>query len=137
MKFKRIEHFDHFDTETILWADISCVPEEIQRNAREIDGEEYNPNGFGVCIYYSWSKREFDVVTNTDLEYNKSQNIYYIDINGDKHWFEAELPQEFMNEVFAACREELKLIRSDNALVACRHEAAAATSEFNRKEESV
>lgn len=48
MKFEQIEHYDHFDTETIFWADITDMPETIQNKAREIDGAGYNPLRFGV-----------------------------------------------------------------------------------------
>ena len=49
MKFEQIEHYDHFDTETIFWADITDMPETIQNKAREIDGAGYDPLRFGVA----------------------------------------------------------------------------------------
>ena len=111
MKFDQIEHYDHFDTETIFWADISDMPEVLQGKAREIDGAEFNPSCFGVCVIYDWAKKEFDMIVDVDPSTGKHCNVYYIDTDGEKHWFKAELAPEFTQEIFAACDKDLKAIQ--------------------------
>lgn len=51
MEFKQVEHYDCFPDETVYWAEITDPPQEIQDRAREIDGETYDPNGFGLCVF--------------------------------------------------------------------------------------
>lgn len=113
MKFKQVEHYDHFDTETLFWVDISDMPENIQDKAREIDGAEYSPSRFGVCVIYDWTKKEFDLIMDAVPFTGEERNVYYIDMDGDKHWFKVELAPEFTQEVFAACEKDLESISKD------------------------
>jgi len=103
LKFNGIEHFDHFTDETIFWAEISDVPAAIQEEAKKIDGDEYHALCFGMCICYDWAEKEFAIVTDTDLSTGSPCNIYYIDNDGDKHWFQMHIPDEFARQVFAVC----------------------------------
>lgn len=103
MKFKEIAHIDHFDDATIFWAELSDVPLHIQIEAQKIDGAEYSATCFGMCINYDMATKEFAVVTDTDRFTRDVGNIYYVDNDGNEHWFQAEMPKEFMNQVFATC----------------------------------
>lgn len=103
MKYNGIEHFDRFEDEVIFWVDITDVPQAIQDKAKSMDGENYTAECFGMCVCYDSENQNFDVVTDTDLSTGDSRNIYYIDNKGDKNWFQADMPQTFVHEVFAAC----------------------------------
>lgn len=103
MKLNGIDHYDHFSVETIFWAEISDVPGIVQNTAEEIDGDEYNALCFGMCVCYDWAKNEFAIVTDRELSTDEQCNIYYIDNDGDKHWFKADIPDQFSDQVFAAC----------------------------------
>ena len=50
MKFKEIETVDPCKDVVIYWAALSDVPEAVQNRAREIDGQEYDGEGFGLCV---------------------------------------------------------------------------------------
>ena len=117
MIFDRIEHYDHFGDVTVFWADISGMPDEIQREAVKIDGREYNPGCFGVCVNYIWDEKSFVLVTDTDFDTGDSRNVYYIDVDGDKHWFNVEFDPQFIEGIFAACGEELKSIPPSEIIV--------------------
>lgn len=107
MEFERIEHYDVFEGDVIIfWADISGLPNEIRDIAQEIDGCDFNPNGFGVCVNYSFAEQDFYLVT--DMGYigapeDDRRNIFYIDQNGDKHWLKTDIPQELLDRVFEEC----------------------------------
>lgn len=48
MRLDGVEHWDHFQDETIYWLDLSDMPEPIQQAARRIDGKAYNDRCFGT-----------------------------------------------------------------------------------------
>lgn len=103
MKFVTVEHCDDFGDEAIFWVGLSALPQGIQDEARRIDKEHYNPSCFGMCVGYDAKTKIFclspDEANNT--------NVYYVNNNGDRVWFWAEMTEEFMNEVFSACEKEL------------------------------
>ena len=103
MEFKQIEHYDCFPDETIYWAGISDPPQEIQNRAREIDGEAYSPDCFGLCVFHKLSTHEFEVMTETAYPTGESGNIYYVDNDGDKHWFKADLSEDLLKEICDTC----------------------------------
>lgn len=105
MKFDGIEHSDRFEEERIFWVELSSVPEHIQKQAREIDGEEYAPDAFGACVQHDLQTDELCFVTDTDPETGAGQNIFYIDNDGEKHWFPAEIPNVLTAQIFKACRD--------------------------------
>ena len=105
MKLKQIEHYDCFPDATLYLAEISDPPQEIQNQAREIDGEEYSPDGFGVCVFHDLSTHEFAIMTETAYPTNESRTIYYIDTDGDKHWFKTDLAEELLKEIYDTCEK--------------------------------
>ena len=103
LKFNGIEHYDHFMDETIFYAELADLPQDIQDAARAIDGPNYLPTCFGVCLSYDLKTKDVGIVTDTDLATGESRNIYYVDNNGDKNWFKVELPEDFTQRIFDAC----------------------------------
>ena len=107
MEFERIEHYDVFEGDAIIfWADISGLPKEIQDIAREIDGCGFNPDGFGVCVNYSFVEMDFCLVTDMGdigAPEDDRRNIFYIDQGGDKHWLKTDIPQELLDCIFEEC----------------------------------
>ena len=104
MKFNTIDHYDHFENETIYLLEISDIPENIQEKARAIEGEEYDPGCFGLCVFYNTATKTQGIVTDTDLYTDEKQNIFYVDHCGNKHWFNAALTEEFTRQTFEACK---------------------------------
>lgn len=83
--------------------DVSSIPHAMQAEARRIDGEHFDPSGFGVCVNYDFEQRLFYIVVDTEASAVRPSNVYYIDHAGDKHWFTAELPKVFVEQAFLAC----------------------------------
>lgn len=102
MKLKEIEVVDLCKDISIHWAALLDVPEAVQNSAREIDGEEYDGQGFGLCVGYDFAQKEFFIFTDED-PVTGSGNIYYVDKDGDKHWFQVEIGDDFTKEIFNAC----------------------------------
>ena len=82
-----VEHWDHFQDETIYWLDLSDMPEPIQQAARRIDGKAYNDRCFGICVVHDLATNEYAVVTESGTSPEVDRNIFYVDNDGDKHWF--------------------------------------------------
>lgn len=57
--------------------------------AKQIDGENYISDGFGVCIQYDRDNGEYFAV-----EDEPGCNLYYVDNAGNKHWFPYELNKQ-------------------------------------------
>ena len=107
MEFNGIEHYDVFKGDVIIfWADISDPPKEIQAIAQEIDGSDFDPHGFGVCVNYSFVDKEFYLVLDTGCagaSEGEERNLFYIDQGGDKHWLKTDIPQELLDRIFEEC----------------------------------
>lgn len=103
MKFNGINHYDHFNGETIFWGGLSDPPQEILDAARKIDGDAYRGDCFEICVYSDMKTGKTDIATEVDPSTSERLNIYYVDNRGDKHWFKAQLPEDFVNQLFAAC----------------------------------
>ena len=105
MEFKQVEQYARFPDTTIYWAAISDPPQEIQNQAQEIDGEAYDPDGFGVCVFHDLSTHEFALMTEKAYPTNENRSIYYVDIDGNRHWFKTDLAEEALKEIYDACEK--------------------------------
>jgi len=124
MEFKGIEHYDIFPDDVIIfWADVSNPPKEIQAAAREIESWNFSPNCFGLCVNYSFAAKKCYLVTDTGNSPEDCRNIFYMDQDGDKHWFRADIPQDLLNQVFDECGKTAKDI--EKALSASRTDPPA------------
>ncbi len=104
MKAEQVEHYDIFEDDVIIfWVDLSGAPQAMQAEARQIDGEHFDPSCFGVCVNYDFKQHQFYIVVDTEASAVHPSNVYYIDHTGDKHWFTAELPRTFIEQAFLAC----------------------------------
>lgn len=100
----QVEHYDIFEDDVIVfWVDVSHVPQTMQAEARQIDGDRFDPNCFGVCVNYDFEKRQFYIVADIEESEVYPGSVYYIDSAGGKHWFTAELPRAFLEQAFLAC----------------------------------
>lgn len=107
MKLEQIEGYDKLiDGVYLFWLDISDLPEAVQAEAREIAKEDYDPKCFGVDVGYEPDSNSFYLVTDWDGP-DEPRAIYYVDRDGDKHWFPCEIPLEFQAQIFAECNKAL------------------------------
>lgn len=109
MEFNGIEHYDVFEGDVIVfWADISNPPQAIQTAAQEIAGPEFSPEFFGICVNYSFAEKEFYVVLDTGVSEKDYRNIFYIDQDGDKHWFKTDIPSELLEQIIGECKKVVR-----------------------------
>ena len=105
MKFECVEFADHFENETQFWVFASDIPEHLRAEGRKIDGENYNDTAFGMGAYYDIPADNFELMTEIPFGINELCNIFYVDNDGKYHWFRAEIPEDFINQVFAECKK--------------------------------
>ena len=105
MEIIQVEHCNFESDAITFWLDISGVPQSIQEEAQQIDGNNFDPDCFGICVTYVLEERRFYVVVDTELSVKHPGNIYYAGIDGEKYWFAAELPESFVKQLFLACTE--------------------------------
>ncbi len=103
LKFNGIEHYDHFMGETLFYAELSDLPQDIQDRARAIDGAAYDPSCFGICLCYDLKTKAVEVMGETNQATGECGNIYYVDNDGNRKWFQVELPEDFTRQIFDAC----------------------------------
>lgn len=104
MKAEQVEHYDISEDDAItFWVALSNASQAMQVEARQIDGDHFDPNCFGVCVNYDFEQRLFYIVVDTEASAVHPSNVYYIDHTGGKHRFTAELPQALIEQVFLAC----------------------------------
>ncbi len=89
LNYKALEHIDNFETEVVCWIEVSGVPKRFVEEAKQIDGENYIMDGFGVCIQYERENEEYFAV-----EDEPGCNLYYVDNKGDKHWLPYEVSEQ-------------------------------------------
>lgn len=102
MTLNRIEAVDLLQDVTIFWVGLSDIPGPVQAKAQKIDDQEYDPQGFEACVGYDLTKNEFFFFTGEDIS-RGGGNIYYVDADGDKHWFQVEIGEELSKQIFDAC----------------------------------
>lgn len=102
MKIKQIEHYDDFDDCIIFWLEVEGVNNKHKELAKEIDKENYMDECFGVCIQYDIDDKNFIIVS----DWNEDEQLYYVDNNGDKHWFECIVDESLINELKEICKNE-------------------------------
>ena len=102
MKFKEIESVDLLEDTAIYFAALSDVPRMIQEKAKEIDGKEYDAQGLGIDVGYNFTKKEFFILTDGNST-TGSGNIFYVDKDGDRRWFQVEIGDKLTKQIFDAC----------------------------------
>lgn len=102
--FKNFEHIDDFDGDKIMWIEVHefGIPKDIKMKAQEIDGDDYNGDCFGICINYDCVIPELYVCQD-----ELNCELFYIDNDGDKHWFEYQLNDIETYFFFNKCMEEI------------------------------
>lgn len=103
LAYRNLEHYDDFGDAVVCWVDVSNVPEELVREARQIDGDDYLDGCFGVCLNYDKEKRKF-----APVEDSSGSHLYYVDNNGNKHWFEYRLEEQEVELLAQYVRPEIE-----------------------------
>ena len=138
LEFNGIEHYDVFEDDVIIfWIDVSGPPEEIRSIAQEIDGCNFNPYGFGVCVNYSYVDKEFYLVTdahNTEAPEDGPCNIFYTDQDGDKLWLKTDISQELLDRIFTECGKIVSDREKEQAGIRLETPSSSAVLSLNREE---
>lgn len=95
-----VEHFDGFGDSIVFWCDVKNVKKEYIKKAKEIDGENFNEDCFGVCVHFD--EKGFHIV-----EDSENHELYYIDNDGDKHYMDMKLSDKEAELVYQVCRSEI------------------------------
>ena len=88
----------------ICWLEVIDVPKTFIKQAKLIDGENYNPSCFGICVTKSIDGGEFwNVITESFIG-----ELFYIDNYGTKHWMRYELTEEEEIQAIEFCKNYIK-----------------------------
>lgn len=98
--FKEIEHFDNFGDSVIFWCVASDVPKKYINQAMKIDKENYTDDCFGACVIFDAEGFHF-CQDEVDCE------LYYVDNDGDKHWFKKVFTDNEAKTFFEGCFEDI------------------------------
>jgi hypothetical protein len=97
-------NIDKFDGDYCCWMEVTNVPETFIKQAKEIDGENYEPSCFGICVTKATDGGEFWNVTTE----NPIGQLFYIDINGEKNWMAYKLSEEEEQKAIEFCKNYIK-----------------------------
>ena len=98
-----MEHYDKFwDDEYICWVEVKDIPQKFIKQAKQIDGDNYSEDCFGICV----SKGEDDGWC--VCQDAPGCELYYIDIDGEKHWMKYVLSEAEYNNAINFCEDYVK-----------------------------
>lgn len=98
--FKEIEHFDNFGDSVIFWCVAGDVPKKYINQAMKIDNGNYSSDCFGACVIFDAEGFHF-CQDEVDCE------LYYVDNDGDKHWFKKVFTENEAKTFFEGCFEDI------------------------------
>lgn len=88
MRLDGVEHWDHFQDETIYWLDLSDMPEPIQRRQGELMERHTMIEALVYVLSIIWPQMSMPLLPKAELLRRWIGNIFYVDNDGDKHWFQ-------------------------------------------------
>lgn len=97
MRVLDMEHYDKFDGDYVCWVCVQDISDEFIQKAKEIDGENYLPTCFGICV----GKDEDGWYVCQDAP---GCELYYIDNDGEKHWMEYVLSEAEEENAIEFCK---------------------------------
>ena len=98
MKIKVMEHCDEFDSAVVCWLDVEDVQDNFKQLAKQIDGENYLEDCFGICV----GRDEDGWYVCQDAP---GCELFYIDNDGEKHWMSYMLTEDENSEAIKFCKE--------------------------------
>ena len=100
MKIEIMEHYDEFDGAVVCWLEVEEVEDYFKCLAKQIDGENYSEDCFGICV--GCDEDGWYVCQDSP-----SCELFYVDNNGDKHWMDYVLTDDENTEAIKFCKEYL------------------------------
>ena len=111
MKINQVEHIDQFDdNEFIIYFELMDMGKDFENKGKEIDGEDFSSECFGVCSIYNSESKEFEIMSEFDIVNEFGKHVYYIDNSGDKHYLDGKLDKNLLPEMLKLAIEESKAI---------------------------
>lgn len=98
--FNEIEHYDNFGDSVIFWCVAGDVPKKYIDKAVKIDEGNYSSDCFGACVI-------FDAEGFHMCQDSPGCELYYVDNDGDKHWFDKEFTDKEAKTFFEGCFEDI------------------------------
>lgn len=100
IRFAVVEHADGFGDSIVFWCEVNSVPSTFISEAMDIDGGNFSPDCFGVCV----------VLTEDGLhicEDAPGYELYYVSNSGEKYWMNRTLSDGEKKDMIAGCLEFL------------------------------
>ena len=89
-----IDNFEIYKekNEVSFWMMVKNLPEMVVAVAKNIDKENYEPDCFGFQYNYGILNKNYYIKKDNEL------SLYYLDYEGEKHYIEYEIPDNFLQE---------------------------------------
>lgn len=100
MKIRTMEHYDEFDGAVVCWLEVEEVESYFKHLAKEIDGENYSEDCFGICV--GCDEDGWYVCQDSP-----HCELFYVDNDGDKHWMPYILTEVENTEAIEFCKKDL------------------------------
>lgn len=97
------------------------LPSTIVEKAKQIDGENFEPDCFGFCFSYHLQTNTYTILK------KNGKAVYYLDENGDLHYMDYEIPDKIKTSAISKCNKELQRIG-----IKKKRKSPAAVSNSNR-----
>lgn len=102
MKIAKMEQCDKFDdNEYVCWVEVKEIPDQFIQEAKEIDGKNYEPTCFGICV-------EQDETGWFVYREIPECDLYYIENYGNRCWMKYVLSEKERNEAIEFCKNYIK-----------------------------
>jgi hypothetical protein len=103
VKFDSRIDFDQFEDIVVFWITLSePTQSNIVEQAKLADKENYDTDCFGTCVVFDITSRQFGFSPD-----EPGTNIFYIDNDGHRHWYAADMSWFFQRRLFSACKKVL------------------------------
>lgn len=107
-----VEHIDEFEDSYVVWIELSGVSPKLVWEARMIDQENFIEDGFGCCVVFDKETNHLEFIEDAP-----GREVFYVDNNGDKHWFNYQLNHEDGSECFVVAMQGILQLTKSNGIL--------------------
>ena len=111
MRFIGIDNISDFEDEKIFWISLTDPPARLKSRAKLIDGEAYSDTCFAVWVSFYPDTGEFEFVK--EKAGDASCSVFYIDNDGERHYFPYEIPEALEKQIISECRKKLDVKKTE------------------------
>ena len=105
LKINGVINIDKFDEDYICWLEVTNIPKIFIKQAKLIDGKNYNSTCFGICIVKdNECEEKWNVITESFIG-----QLFYIDDYGTKHWMRYNLNDNEETQAIEFCKNYIQI----------------------------